>query len=147
MGDEDFKGCQLAVSAEAPGKARAAVSNLEGIDDLELHDARLLVSELVTNAVLHASLSADDTIDLSVRLDDERLRVEVTDTGGGFDDAEARNRKQTDFGRGLQLVHALADRWAGAAEGEGFCVWFELDHSRYFSRTRSNARDRLPSDG
>ena len=49
-----------------------------------MRDVRLLVSELVTNAVRHANLDDGDVIGLVVELADDALRVEVHDPGGGF---------------------------------------------------------------
>jgi anti-sigma regulatory factor (Ser/Thr protein kinase) len=73
-------------------------------------DAELIVSELVTNAVLHGS--GQVTIDL--RLVPDGVRVAVADEGPG---APARVRAGTrlQHGRGIALVEILADSW-GVAE-------------------------------
>src|SRR5260370_21415786 len=72
---------------EAPAAARGAVS--EWCPDLAGGSARretllLLVSELVTNAVLHSQGPADAPIRVSASVDRERVRVEVTDAGRRF---------------------------------------------------------------
>lgn len=88
-------------------------------------DAELLTSELVNNAVLHASS------DVQLRLfhEPERLRVEVTDRGGGA--LQRRFPALTDDnGRGLLLVAALASTWGTAASAQGKTVWFELETGR-----------------
>jgi anti-sigma regulatory factor (Ser/Thr protein kinase) len=87
----------------------------------ELEVARLLVSELVTNAVVHGH----GDIVMRAQLDDDRLLVEVIDEGGGFE----RTLRQHDFasigGRGLAIVDTAASRW-GIHEGTTH-VWFELE--------------------
>jgi anti-sigma regulatory factor (Ser/Thr protein kinase) len=91
------------------------------LDPAELHTAELLVSELVTNAVVHGR----DKITLRAQLDEDRLHVEVIDGGGGFE----QGIRQADFdsvgGRGLAIVDAEASRW-GIHEGTTH-VWFELE--------------------
>jgi anti-sigma regulatory factor (Ser/Thr protein kinase) len=50
-----------------------------------MEDVRLLVSELVTNSVRHAGTPASDHVQLEVAFDDETLRVQVADSGTGFE--------------------------------------------------------------
>ena len=91
------------------------------MDARELADAKLLASELVTNALMHGQ----GRIEIRAELDENHLLVEVIDEGHGF---ERIVRKQ-DFnrvgGRGLHLVDALASRW-GIHDGSSH-VWFELE--------------------
>jgi anti-sigma regulatory factor (Ser/Thr protein kinase) len=115
---------KLASAADSAAEARHALAELSGrVADERLHDVRLLVSELVTNAVKYGG---DGDVTLRIDLDDpRRLRVEVVDGGEGFVPA-ARDRPATDVGGwGLHLVETLADRW-GVCEGLAR-VWFEID--------------------
>jgi anti-sigma regulatory factor (Ser/Thr protein kinase) len=83
--------------------------------------ARLLVSELVVNAVLHAR--SEVVLRLSLR--DEVLRVEVVDCS----DAPLEQRPVDPTavsGRGLMIVDALASAWGVDAADDGKVVWFEL---------------------
>ena len=79
------------------------------LSDQELDTAELLVSELVTNAVIHGR----GRITLRARLNGDRLLVEVIDEGSGLE-AAVRER---DFenpragGRGLRIVDAASSRW------------------------------------
>ena len=118
---------ELPVSAGAASQARHALEDLTtGLSAGQLRDVRLLVSELVTNAVRHAELTAGDVIQLVVDAADHTLRVEVHDPGGGFVPVEPRPDPARPSGWGLYLVAELADRW-GVDSDESTLVWFELD--------------------
>jgi anti-sigma regulatory factor (Ser/Thr protein kinase) len=83
--------------------------------------ASLLLSELVTNAIVHART------DVEVRLvtDDHMLRAEVSDGDPTMPTAR-RPSALTDTGRGLQLIEDLANRWGVSGSAVGKTVWFEL---------------------
>jgi anti-sigma regulatory factor (Ser/Thr protein kinase) len=85
------------------------------------------VSELVTNGVRHAQLGDDAVIDLEVAVEPERVRVQVSDEGPGFDPPTSWPPPPDSVGgRGLFIVNQLASRW-GVDRGRSTCVWFELD--------------------
>ncbi|GHJ01081.1 ATP-binding protein [Streptomyces olivaceus] len=79
---------------------------------LPSHPAELIVAELATNAVAHGRVSGRD-FRLSLYVIGDTLRFEVTDTRG--DRLPCPQHSATDAesesGRGLLLVEALADRW------------------------------------
>lgn len=88
---------------------------------------KLLVSELVTNAVRHSGAAPAATIGLRVALAATCIRVEVGDAGAGFRPAETPMPRRTGQGGwGLFIVNVEASRW-GASSASGSCVWFELD--------------------
>jgi serine/threonine-protein kinase RsbW len=120
---------QLAVTPEAAAEARHALDELgtEGFDS-RLRDVRLLVSELVTNAVRHANLSESDEILLVIEVADHSLRVELHDPGGGFVPTAPAPDPARPSGWGLYLVAELADRW-GVDSDDRTLVWFELDRA------------------
>ncbi len=105
----------------APSRARAALAALEPpVKGLPWEDATLLVSELVTNSVVHGS--GDQVVLL---IDDRRpqhFRCEVVDAGSGFVPTARGDRSIG--GWGLELVEKLTDSW-GVREGSTH-VWFEL---------------------
>ena len=112
---------ELPREEHAPAVARGALGGFAHSLDEERFDAtRLLVSELVTNAVKYGG---DGPVRLEVTTDPDRFRAEVIDQGDGFE-ADPRERDQ-EGGFGLPLVEHLADRW-GTFEGSTH-VWFELD--------------------
>jgi anti-sigma regulatory factor (Ser/Thr protein kinase) len=87
--------------------------------------ALLLVSEVVTNSVLHGS--GRPLLDISVR--PQVLRVSVTDDAAALPRLQRNNPLLGDGGRGLQLVEALASRWGTDRRiPTGKSVWFEIDH-------------------
>lgn len=107
-----------------PGIARRFVDQaLERWDCGEVLDnVRLLVSEVVTNAVLHAG----SEIELAVELRPFTVRVSVAD---GSDAQPTRRLARTDeeSGRGLELVDVLAQSWGVEPRpGGGKIVWFEV---------------------
>ncbi|HEX5949407.1 MAG TPA: ATP-binding protein [Actinomycetota bacterium] len=107
-------------------EARHAVDRLQGVlEDAVLQDLRLMVSEVVTNSVRHAGLGEGDRIELRISVDKGRVRVEVHDTGPGFERPSEPTTMFRDSGWGLYLVDRLADRW-GITSGRGTTVWFEL---------------------
>ena len=89
-------------------------------------DAVLLVaSELLANAVLHGG----GTIDLHVEVFEDRTRVEVSDTGAGWPEAQPYDPLSDNGGRGLHIVDQLATRWGIDARPIGKRVWCELPHT------------------
>jgi anti-sigma regulatory factor (Ser/Thr protein kinase) len=111
----------------APAVARAAV--IGRCDDLDLdlsmcHTLVLLVSEVVSNAVLHSRGPADTPILLTVRVTEESVRITVTDAGYGFK-PEPRRPEATHGGYGLYLLEKSTSRW-GVDRVGGTRVWFEL---------------------
>jgi anti-sigma regulatory factor (Ser/Thr protein kinase) len=99
------------------------------VDEEVLADVRLLVSELVTNSVRHSDVGPGDTVGLDVTLDARRIRVEVSDSGRGFEPRPRKPGQSKAGGWGLFLVDRLADRW-GVARNHFTHVWFEIDRGR-----------------
>lgn len=90
-----------------------------------LDDAVLLTSELVTNAVRHADVAAEDAIEVTVALDTRVLRIAVRDRGPGFDPEAVRPRSEG--GWGLDLMRRLSSRWSVDRADHVTEVWFEID--------------------
>jgi CheY-like chemotaxis protein len=84
-------------------------------------DAVVVVSELVTNAVLHAGTGCE----LRARVSHDRLRIEVLDEGAGSPDPQLVS-DEDEHGRGLILVSALSAAWGVEALDVGKIVWAEL---------------------
>jgi anti-sigma regulatory factor (Ser/Thr protein kinase) len=120
----------LQSSPDSPARARRALRGLaREVPEPVLEDIRLLVSELVTNSVRHAGLGPDATIGLRVDVLPERIRVEVSDPGPGFEPGGESPSIYQDSGWGLYLVEQVATRW-GVELKDATRVWFEIDRDR-----------------
>lgn len=96
--------------------------------DADAHEsAILIVSELVTNAVVH-TMSARVVCEL--RCLDRRLRIAVQDQGHQPGGPQLCRTADDEHGRGLLLVDAMSSSWGSrdACNGSGRIVWAELPH-------------------
>lgn len=88
--------------------------------DLDL--VELLVSELVTNAVIHAKSDVEVVVQMTPR---NTLRVEVIDQSDAMPIVRTPEAADSS-GRGLGLVETLASDWGVDSRGSGKVVWFEV---------------------
>ncbi|MCU1590014.1 MAG: protein serine phosphatase with GAF(s) sensor(s) [Frankiales bacterium] len=115
----------LPPTGRSAAAARRTVESVLGEAELTdlLDEALLLVTELVTNAVVHAGTD----IELHLATSTGGLRVEVVDRSPGslpvIRPAPAETREG---GRGVFLLDALATEWGTRHFGEGKSVWFQL---------------------
>lgn len=122
MHEEDAS-ARLPGSSAAPHLARAFVHETWRGEDPDVLDVALLcVSELVTNAVLHAS--GPYTLHLR-STPSGRLRLEVEDCGSGSPVVGEMTSDQAG-GRGMLLVDRLAADWGTTHRPDGKTVWVEL---------------------
>ncbi len=112
---------------EQVASMRAAVAGALGGDHPCQDAAILITSELVTNSVLH-SLSRHPGGTVTVALTEmmEGLRIEVIDDGAPVFPALWLAMPDHENGRGLQLVDALAARWASHRDGGKTVTWAEI---------------------
>lgn len=123
------EGFELPAHTSSVARARAHLrSHLYrwGLTEDLGHTAQLVISEFVTNAVLHTDTGR---IGCRLHLNGSRLRIEVADEGTQTRTPQPRTADPDEVnGRGLQLVGALAQRWGVSARGTrcGRVVWAEL---------------------
>ena len=92
----------------------------------------LVVSELVTNAVLHAS----SEVEVSVAVEREDMTIEVSDRGQEWFEPRAEMALDAEFGRGMNLVQSVAEDWGSRRDPAGKTVWCRLRcNSRCGGRT------------
>ncbi|MFJ5260748.1 SpoIIE family protein phosphatase [Streptomyces sp. NPDC088387] len=91
----------------------------------QLDSAVLLVSEMLTNVLVHTDTDALLVAEITGEPGARRMRVEVTDAG---DDLPHKRRpgELASSGRGLVLIELLAHAWGVDPRGEGKSIWFEL---------------------
>jgi two-component sensor histidine kinase len=103
----------------APRAARALIrDHVPDLSGERLDTAVLLISELVTNAIVHGAGRIVMTIERSGPV----TRFGVSDEGDGT--PRMRDDPGPEGGWGLRLVEQLAARWGLRRSGTG--VWFEI---------------------
>ncbi|GGZ79764.1 hypothetical protein GCM10010389_16770 [Streptomyces echinoruber] len=127
----------MTFTAEPEGVAalRKAVRTHLGLWGLHgvVDEAQLCVSELVSNVVTHVGRGTP--AGLAVSVDGARLRIEVHDPDVRALPAVVRADAESEGGRGLALVDAVAERWGVQPGPDGKVTWCEL------------ATGRAPTDG
>jgi hypothetical protein len=112
-----------------PASARRAREQLEpfreALDETTFIDLRLLVSELVVEALNAESEIHDARVELRAELRGGRVRVEVAESGGAFRPPPERP-EPGEVGWGLYLVARLSSRWGLRRSPQGSSVWLEV---------------------
>ena len=108
---------------EVPARARELVRDL-GLDDKTHATVALIVSELVTNAVIHGEGGEGEALYVALRREGPRVRGEVCDQGQGFRWEPHEPDLEQPGGLGLVVVDQIAERWGITGNGAS-CVWFE----------------------
>jgi anti-sigma regulatory factor (Ser/Thr protein kinase) len=110
---------------EGPAQARRIIA-----DELSallprhtLDEIKLMVSELVTNGIVHGRREDDTTLMLDLCVNGD-IRCGVLDHGPGFA-ARVGQSESRGAGWGLRLVERLADRWGMRCSKQQTEVWFE----------------------
>lgn len=125
--DQTFDACvdvRLPHSVRAPGLARDALAAVRAHLSPERYaDLRLLVSELVSNSIVHGV--PGEAVHLRVAVTHDVAQVEVEDPGGGFTAMAPVAGPHDESGRGLAILETLADRW-GVTSTRPTRVWFQM---------------------
>jgi len=120
----------VAAEARAVSAARRFVHDTLAewrVDEDAADTATLCVSELVTNAIIHAAARCE----IRLMLHHDTLTISVRDGGTGSPDPVGPSGDPlASHGRGLQLVEKVTSRWGSELDEVGMTVWCELDLSR-----------------
>lgn len=95
----------------APGAARRWLRAALPLGHPQEDAALLLLSEAVTNAVQHAADPRHGQVTVGAELDGDRLQIEVLDDGFGRDSPHIVHDLDSECGRGVQLINAIAKDW------------------------------------
>ncbi|WP_405147665.1 ATP-binding protein [Sphaerisporangium sp. NBC_01403] len=132
--DRETNGTLLGVtdligSPESVARAREWVRQKLGVDHPALANVTLLVSELVTNAVIHSNSRNGGRVTLALADCYDFIHADVVDEG-----SESVPQVSADIfaegGRGLFLVEVISDRWGIYADCAGRTVWFQVRYQR-----------------
>ena len=110
--------------------ALTGIARLRQLSDELLADLKLALTEAASNSVRHAYGDRDaGVVDISYQLFSDRLVIEVTDEGEGFDPAEAEGdaAELSEGGLGIAIIRAIADdvEFGARPGGKGSRLRFE----------------------
>ena len=93
--------------------ALTGIARVRDLSDEVLADLKLALTEAASNSVRHAYRGNDEpgVVEISYELHPNRLVIEVTDEGAGFDPAESKGAPEdlSEGGLGLAIIRAIAD--------------------------------------
>jgi anti-sigma regulatory factor (Ser/Thr protein kinase) len=94
-----------------------------GIYDPAVGDAALVVSELLSNAIRHASPLPGENVQVAWAVGDGAIEVAVSDGGSATRPRPANASLSSLGGRGLDIVDYLSRRWGVRTDDNGLTVW------------------------
>lgn len=138
---------ELAAHPGSPAQARRLTrARLTGWSVCEdtCDTAALVVSELVTNAIVH---TASDIVVCELHDGDDLVRIAVRDQGCAPGEPHpSPQRPEEEHGRGLILVEALCHSWGAQEHGPGLLVWADLPRTADVPRAPAEPCDSLGFD-
>lgn len=125
----------VSVPHEGPGVslARHAFARelaMAEVPDEVRQDAMLVISELVSNAVKHAAALPGGDVRVSCSIDDDCLRVEITDGGAVTRPNPAVATVFALGGRGLDIVRTISREWGVIQADDSVTVWADVPRVR-----------------
>ncbi|GGK86393.1 ATP-binding protein [Sphaerisporangium melleum] len=120
---------ELAGIPESASVAREFVRQKLGAGHPALDDVTLLVSEAVTNSVVHSDSRNGGKVRLAIADCHDLIHVDVVDAGGDTV-PHVRGDLYAEGGRGLMLVETLSHRWDVYEDAGGRTLWFQVRYTR-----------------
>jgi serine/threonine-protein kinase RsbW len=119
---------ELTAEAVSVGTARGWIDGVAAglVGDDRRGDLRLVMTEVVTNAVRHGA--AGGTLRIAATPKPDFLCVQVTDDGPGLVPRPGAMASDENGGFGLFIVEQLTRRWGVTRENRHTRVWFEFDY-------------------
>ena len=100
--------------------ALSGITRLRPLEDETVNDLKLAVTEACTNSVRHAYGDTSGSVDIVYELHDDRLVVEVSDDGSGFDPNRLVDSGElTEGGLGIAIIRALVDEFEVSERSDG----------------------------
>jgi serine/threonine-protein kinase RsbW len=100
--------------------ALSGVTRMRPLDDETINDLKLAVTEACTNSVRHAYRGNGGIVDIVYELHEDRLVVEVSDDGAGFDPNELVEAGElTEGGLGIAIIRAVVDEFEVGERQDG----------------------------
>jgi anti-sigma regulatory factor (Ser/Thr protein kinase) len=123
-------GLTLPHDVSAVGAARRALDGYlrdHAIDSDRQYDARLVLTELISNAIRHAPPRATGDLDVAWGLDRRHIYLEVTDGKGSTEPQQVpAAHPESIGGRGLAIVSVLTSTWGVRLDDSGRTVYAVL---------------------
>jgi serine/threonine-protein kinase RsbW len=101
--------------------ALTGISRLRPLSEETLADLKLALTEACSNSVRHAYRDGDGRVEILYELEPDRLAIEVTDDGAGFEPGAAveSDDELSEGGLGIAIIRAIADDFELGAKPEG----------------------------
>ncbi len=116
---------RFAASPEVPGHARALVRKLD-LDEAIRSSVELIISELVTNAVVHGDAGRGEPLLVTLERENGCVRGKVCSRGTEFEWSGDGKDLLVPGGLGLRLVDSITSDW-GIEQNGCSCVWFKCE--------------------
>jgi anti-sigma regulatory factor (Ser/Thr protein kinase) len=113
---------ELPAERSSPSAARRWIRPMVDGRVGDVESALLCVSELVTNAVLHAGTPCE----LAIEFSDERVRISVRDFAPDHLPVPREFSRTAPTGRGLHILAGCTDAWGVERHDGAKTVWFEV---------------------
>jgi serine/threonine-protein kinase RsbW len=102
--------------------ALTGIARARPLDAEVLADLKLAITEACSNSIRHAYASRDGIVEIRYEVTEDKVAVEVTDTGGGFDaavDVQGSDVELDEGGLGIAIIRAVVDDLAIESNGGG----------------------------